>query len=348
MKVLITDDGPGGAHSYHRYECARVFQYCGHDVVIFNVSRPANEIFDTFKPDLFWGQTYHLSNQMVDRLNEIQPYTILRAFDWGDNKKEVKKAEEKLGKGYFKIEFAKPNHVKMVEKLKRIDYVFNHYAPDKIMHCLGNWTNVCPVKSNMLGCCVWNYCGGKFMPELESDVSFIGSWHDYKKINLVPWLHNLRYHDVKCKFFSTWAWPKPFFMGQIPPEMNKHVYKSAKITPNISEPHSTTFGTDVIERLFATTGAGSFCISDYVESATEIFGEGVVFAKTADEFHKLVKQYLNEPEERARIAKIGNEITLSSHTYFHRVRDIFLNLGLDKEADNVMSKYKEFYVHSAR
>ena len=123
-------------------------------------------------------------------------------------------------------------------------------------------------------------------------------------------------------------------MGRISGEQAKHVFRSAKICPNISEPHSQDFGYDIIERPFKILMSGGFCISDYVESmAQDVFtNEEIIFAKTPEEFETLVKYYVNHPEEREPYIQRGYHCILENHTYFHRIRSLFDKLDLNNEA----------------
>ena len=89
---------------------------------------------------------------------------------------------------------------------------------------------------------------------------------------------------------------------------------------------------------FAESGtesqSGGFCVSDYVESmANDVFtNEELVFAKTPEEFEKLVSYYVNNPEERLPYIQRGYESVLRNHTYFHRIADLFNELQMPEQA----------------
>jgi hypothetical protein len=340
MKILIATDGPH-AHGYHRMACGKVFQYCGHEVVLWDIRfQSAYDIFDNFGPDVFWGQAYNLDRPTMECIKQYKPKVALRAFDWGNQQKEVEKLNAN-GED-IRTENARPEEIKNVEAIAdHISFVFNHYPESRIDHVMGNWKKIVRLESNMLACDTFTYCNGKKLPEFESDVTFIGSYHDNKP-HLNDYLVNLNRYDYKCKFFSTWHWPGEYAVGQIDQSMNRHALRSAKICPNVSENHSRLLGTDPIERVFSVLGNGSYCISDYVETfAKEIFPHEVDYAKDAEEFHELIKERL-QPEwaqHRRGLANSGRIKVLNHHTYFHRMSDFLDNLGIEND---ILEQYEQY------
>ena len=345
MKILISSDGPH-AHYHIRMSWARVFQYMGHDVELWDKDGvPAYDVFDEYEPDLFMGQTYNLDRSVFQCIKERPDLkVVMRGSDWGDMQKEIDLEK-------YPILVASEKEKKLLEKLKKEtgkpDFIHNHYT-DKWMKVTPNkWSDIGirPVSLIQAGA-VFQYGITDPSPLLRCDVGFIGGYWPYKAQNLDKYLIRLC-HPVgkfKIKIFGSSDWPVMQYMGRISPQNAPSLFRSAVVSPNISEPHSQDFGYDIIERPFKVLMSGGFCISDYVKSmADEIFtNEEVIFAKTPKDFEKLVDYYTRHPEEREGHIEAGFKCVMSKHTYFHRVAKIFSELGMEEESKKCLAKLKEY------
>lgn len=77
-------------------------------------------------------------------------------------------------------------------------------------------------------------------------------------------------------------------------------------------------------RSFEITGCGSFLLSDKVGGMEDAFkiGREIVCYQNEEELVELVEYYLNNPEERMKIAKRGQERAYRDHTYEKRMMRI--------------------------
>ena len=77
-------------------------------------------------------------------------------------------------------------------------------------------------------------------------------------------------------------------------------------------------------RLYEATGVGSLLITDYKENLNKLFeiGKEVLAYSSPEEAVKLVKYYLDHPEEAQSIAKAGQERTLRDHSYKNRMVEL--------------------------
>ena len=343
MKIMISSDGPH-AHYYIRMGWARVFNAMGHDVGVWDVHEvPAFDAFDEMEPDIFLGQTYNLDRALFTCIKE-RPHlkVVMRASDWGDMQKDIDKDK-------YPVLSAREDEIKWVEKLKeetgKPDFVHNHYTAKwmKVTHNKWKDIGVKPV-SLIHAADVFDYANGEEKPEYKSDLSFVGGYweHKAKSIDkyLIPLCKPVGKYNIKI--FGNSDWPVVQYLGSINNDEVKHVFKSAKICPNISEPHSQDFGYDVIERPFKILMSQGFCISDYVKSmAEEIFpNDEIVFAKSPMDFKNKIEHYIKHPEKREKHITKGYNCVLDRHTYFHRVAKIFEELGMKNEKDNCLTLYK--------
>ncbi|MCC7050651.1 MAG: glycosyltransferase family 1 protein, partial [Bacteroidia bacterium] len=77
-------------------------------------------------------------------------------------------------------------------------------------------------------------------------------------------------------------------------------------------------------RLFEATGIGTCLITDYKDNMSTLFeiDKEVVTYKNMSDCVDKVKWLLNNPEERNKIAKAGQERALKSHTVKNRVAQV--------------------------
>jgi len=185
------------------------------------------------------------------------------------------------------------------------------------------------------------YGDSRFDPRFECDIGFVGGYWPHKGIvinnYLFPMLSDISKYNVKI--FGNQPWPVNQYCGVIADHHVKNLFRSAKVCPNLSEPHAHAFGVDINERIFKILYSGGFCVSDYCK-AYSIFGDGVVLSKTAYDFRANIDYYINHPEERKTIADKGRDIVIKSHTNFHRIASILQYLGMNQISNEILTKIK--------
>jgi len=77
-------------------------------------------------------------------------------------------------------------------------------------------------------------------------------------------------------------------------------------------------------RLYEATGVGTMLLTDWKVNLSELFepGKEVAAYRSIDECVELVKYYLAHEDERAAIAKAGQQRTLCEHSYYHRMQEL--------------------------
>lgn len=70
----------------------------------------------------------------------------------------------------------------------------------------------------------------------------------------------------------------------------------------------------ISNRIFDVTACKGFIISDYVPEIAEIYGDAIPMYKNKAEFNKIVRYYLEHPEERRKKAEKAYNITLNNYT----------------------------------
>jgi spore maturation protein CgeB len=92
--------------------------------------------------------------------------------------------------------------------------------------------------------------------------------------------------------------------------LNRHIAAAAQFANNM--------------RLFESTGVGTLLLTDEKENLPQLFepGREVVTYRGEGELVERVEHFLEHEDERAAIARAGQERTLREHTYEQRMREL--------------------------
>jgi len=345
MKVLCIYSNC--APDYIRSGWGNAFITSGHEFRFWDISRqPAFDVFDEYEPDLFIGTTYDLDRATFKCIqSRVEMKVILFGSCWGDliNEIDLKK---------YPIVVAQDNEKKMIEKLKnetgKPNLVFIHYHDNWIEPTMGLWNSI-GVKPigvmNAADTVIYNQ--GSCDENLKCDIGFTGGYWQYKARNLNPYMMPLCHdNNLNVKIFGNQKWPVSQYLGTIDSARVNDLFCSSTVSPNVSEPHSTRWGFDIIERPFKILSSGGFCVSDYVESMqNDVFTENEIpCGKTAKEFVELVKYYVNNPEERKKFMEKGRKLVLTQHTYYDRMGKVLRELNLDSEAMKMETIKNNYFI----
>lgn len=336
MKILISSDGRH-AHYYQRMSWAKAFVASGHTAVMWDIKNVNPfDAFDTFEPDIFLGQLYNLDSATIKCIKERPHLRVgLRAGDWGDHEKEVDKSKYNI---LFCSNKEKENLKKLKDETGKPDFIHIHYTPEAIKQTHNEFEKLgIPVKSIMMCADTFEYSNSLSDRKFQCDIGFVGGYWPYKGQVIDRYLKPMLYPVGKynIKIFGNQPWQVNQYCGVIKDHEVKNLFKSAKVCPNLSEPHAQKFGFDVNERIFKVIYSGGFCVSDYVEGYN-LFKDGVVLAKTPEEFREKIDYYLDKPNERDAISKKGRDIVIKNHTGYDRAAEIMKSFGYSKNAESII------------
>ncbi|MEN8805517.1 MAG: glycosyltransferase [Wenyingzhuangia sp.] len=323
MKILISSDGYH-AHYYQRQSWANAFSKIhGVSVALWDCnSVPAFDAFDSFEPDIFLGQLYNLTPAVIKCIKERPHLKIgLRAGDWGDHEKEVDKS-------IYNILYATKDEIETLKRLQdetgQISFVHIHYPKEALEQTHNYYESIgVKVASIMMCADVDSYASPTFDSNYACDIGFVGGYWPYKGQVIEPYLFPLLENvgEYNVKIFGNQNWYVNQYCGLIKDNKVKDLFASAKICPNLSEPHAQKFGFDVNERIFKVLCAGGFCISDNVEGY-KMFGDNIVIAESPRDFKEKVDYYLKNDSERNAIASKGRDFVLKNHSNQVRAMEI--------------------------
>jgi hypothetical protein len=331
MRILC-EYSPCGP-SYVRTGWGRVFQALGHDFRFWDQrQKPAFDIFSEFEPDILLACTYSVDRAM-SKCIAARPHMKVAMYGsaWGPylNDVDLKK---------YPLVVPSEGEKRAIEHLKKTtgkpDFVFIH-AHDKWLHgTMSGWKDIGVDYHGILNAAdTFAYLNGRPRPEFQCDVAFVGGYWGYKARNLDRYILPLCHPStgLNVKVFGNQPWPVHNWLGLIDDADVKDLFASAVVCPNVSEPHSTDLGWDVIERPFKVFAAGGLCVSDHVEEAQALFGEDLLFAHNEGELLDMVRHFIKWPETREGHIKAGRRRVLLEHTYWDRVADMLDHFGLETE-----------------
>lgn len=361
MRILISDDNPF-AHHYIRMSIARVLTMMGHQAIMWDIhKKPVFDAFDEFEPDLFIGQTYNITKGLIECLQERPHVKVaMKAADWGprthpnEEDKTIGLVEpidsSTIDLKKYPVLVASDQEIEMVRKLQEAtgkpDLVYVHYNPKRVWMSHKHWKYKLGIKTHSLmnAADVLQYSNGKIKPEYECDFCFVGGRWGYKAQTLDRWLIPLlsRDQDYNVKIFGNQPWGVSQYCGFLPDDEVRHLFSSAKLGINLSEPHSQDLGYDIIERPFKLAIAKKSIVSDWVDDLVKLFpADEIQFAKKPEDFKVLIDNELSmSPKYRAERGRAAYDIVLDSHTYFHRVRDLLTALNMDSHAVKCMKTFQ--------
>lgn len=327
---------------------ARCFAAAGHQVAVWDASKKsAFDAFGEYEPDLFLGTTFELDNATEKCIRARHHMkVVLYASAFGHLIKSMDLQQ-------YPIVAITDGEKRRIEKLKREtgkpDFVHLHVPPSYLESVLGGWREIGVTPIGILnGADTFAYSGGERREEYACDVAFVGGFWGYKSKNLSPYMLPLCHTDspLKVRIMGNQPWPITQYVGTVREEEVRHVFASARVAPNVTEPHGTNHFSDLVERLFKVPIAGGLVVSDAALGLDEVFGKGVIpSVDTPAKFREMVRYYAREASDQERnIIKQRQRLeVLSRHTYFHRTFQVFRELGLQREADQLLNVYYAKY-----
>lgn len=162
-----------------------------------------------------------------------------------------------------------------------------------------------------------------------SDVSFVGAGYRNRRQSF------RRFLDMDFRLWgSDWERAPEFDRvlqrggTRVSTEDSVRIWNASKVNLNL---HSSTYcdgveprGDFVNPRTFEIAASGAFQVVDrrsLLASAFDV-GSEVVAVDSVSEMREATRRYLDEPEERARIAEAGRARVLREHTYDHRMESL--------------------------
>ena len=155
-----------------------------------------------------------------------------------------------------------------------------------------------------------------FVGRLTSSHTFRQQWleHVSQRVPLQVWGPSDSFADgspvVDCRRGAVWGLEMYKILRKSLLTLNHHIDIAGASAGNL--------------RLFEATGVGALLVTDWKENLHEMFepGKEVVCYRTREECAEIVQYYLEHSEERAAIARAGQQRALRDHTYYQRMQSL--------------------------
>ncbi|MCM8800638.1 MAG: glycosyltransferase [Candidatus Omnitrophica bacterium] len=156
----------------------------------------------------------------------------------------------------------------------------------------------------------------RFIPDKEKvwDICFIGTEGKYSLRKVVLEILKINYSNS--------------YFGKAPYTEILNYYSKARIVVNYP------INNDINARIFEAMSAGALVMTHRIKDNgfEEIFQEGrhlVVFDDILKELKQKIDYYLENKNEREKIAYTGFEYVKNNHTYRYRLKEIFKIIGFE-------------------
>lgn len=155
------------------------------------------------------------------------------------------------------------------------------------------------------------------MPATRFNIGLFGNWglpprRGFERV--FPWMMNRRYPRYRVALSR-------ISKGKMSFDRLPVLYSSTKINLNFTHQDSVNWNL-MSTRPFEVLASGGFLISDGYPAIERALGGGVAFTDGNEEQVKTIQYYLENPEERAKIAKRGMEIVREKHSLMERSRAV--------------------------
>ncbi len=159
------------------------------------------------------------------------------------------------------------------------------------------------------------------------EIAFVGGYWPYKARQFDRYL---RPYEDQLKVYGYSRWPYAGYGGRISMAEEASLYRQARLSPTINEPHVEVMGIDPNERVFKVLGCGGMTITDVVPAYREWFSDGeLAVPYSVEEYHSAVLRALNDEGFNRRHRETGYRAVVERHTYAHRARTILECLNIN-------------------
>jgi hypothetical protein len=159
-------------------------------------------------------------------------------------------------------------------------------------------------------------------------MAFVGGYWEYKARSFDRYLKPFQEH---LHVYGYSPWPYANYKGQIGIYEEASLYHQASLCPVINEPHVSTMGIDVNERVFKVLGSGGLAITDVTPAYREHFANNeLLIPRSIEEYQEMVRSIIKDGEMICmQYRKAGQTAVLKKHTYAIRANKFLHQMGIN-------------------
>ena len=161
-------------------------------------------------------------------------------------------------------------------------------------------------------------------------MTFVGGYWPYKAQQLDRYL---RPYEKDLTVFGRERWPYAGYGGPLPQDQEAALYRQARLSPTINEPHCERLNIDQNERVFKVLGSGGCSITDAISGYREWFSaDELPVPASLEEYHEIVQTLLTDSTLNQTYRTRGYQAIVNRHTYAHRAQRVLELLGISLPA----------------
>lgn len=171
----------------------------------------------------------------------------------------------------------------------------------------------------------------------DVQLAFVGGYWPYKARQFDCYLKP--YAD-RLTVFGYSSWPYANYGGQLPDFEEPALYRQARLSPTINEPHVEVMGVDLNERVFKVLGSGGMTVTDATPAYREWFGQDeLLVPESISDYHDMVRMALEDKDFNRRYRQAGQRAILARHTYAHRAQQVMSLWGLGADVKPMQGRH---------
>lgn len=179
------------------------------------------------------------------------------------------------------------------------------------------WRSGVPLLSLPLACDMAVYAEPSVPAESSrEEMVFVGGYWRYKARQLTLYLEP---YAPRLSVYGYAPWPYGRYGGLLARDLEAALYRRARISPVINEPHVPLMGIDLNERVFKVLGAGGAALTDATPAYRDWFGaDELLVPRTLAKYRELADAVLAGEIDTGPLRRAGQAAVLARHTYRHR------------------------------
>ena len=160
----------------------------------------------------------------------------------------------------------------------------------------------------------------------DVEMAFVGGYWAYKSRQYDRYL---KPYAGRLKVFGYSSWPYASYGGLLPDSKEPSLYRQARLSPTINEPHVEVMGVDPNERVFKVLGSGGMTVTDVTPAYREWFGQDeLLVPESISDYHDMVRMAIEDKDFNRRYRQAGYRAIEERHTYAHRAHAVLKYLDI--------------------
>lgn len=163
------------------------------------------------------------------------------------------------------------------------------------------------------------------------EMAFVGGYWQFKARQFDRYL---KPYEERLTVYGYSPWPYAGYGGLLSHHKEPLLYRKAKVSPTVNEPHVEQMGIDMNERVFKVLGSGGMTVTDVTPGYRSWFtSDELLVPESISDYHDMIKKVLEDEDFNQTYREKGHRAIVSRHTYAHRAKAAIGYLGISDEIE---------------